>query len=264
MKKVFAMVLLSVLAAGCDDDSGGMSTGELATKMATLHCDKFYTCCEDFGGWEFRSYDSYSECLTGEEQKLKRVLESPNVTVNESRLADFYSAYSKLYAVGCEEVPDHSYDDDVEAAQIGMLTGSLAPGGVCIASEECADGYCNWTGDDSGVCVAYPQVGEECDYYGNYACDPSLACNSAVSPALCMEPMKVGDACLTTTYGSNECFGSAVYCVEATMKCAARKATGASCTDDPECLSDYCEEGTCADDFSDSTIVENECTDFYD
>jgi len=149
-------------------------------------------------------------------------------------------------------------------------------GGACEWHDDCKYGlYCLVTNFETyeGVCDPWLEAGESCDGDGamDYVCEPGLGCDYentgncttiqtvGVGQA-CDGDVRVcdmaqravcgGDTCIQLPAAGSPCmmgeycwFGN--YC-DATTTCRAAKANGATCGDDDECLSEWCDNGTCA------------------
>jgi len=119
-----------------------------------------------------------------------------------------------------------------------ICTARPGPGEACTpgsASSCSLVGYtCSAT---SQTCVAYGLGGDPCT--SNAECSPIYTCGAA---GTCQLRPRLGEAC----DANNGCIDRS-YCDEATLKCTAPKADGATCTSDRECQND-CDPntGTCA------------------
>lgn len=92
------------------------------------------------------------------------------------------------------------------------------------------EAYCDWSGSDP-ICVALHQAGEAC--WDNYQCERNHYCEG-----VCLPFAGLGDSC-----SNGERCTPYTYCDGAV--CQAEKAGGEPCVFDHECVSYYCEGGTC-------------------
>lgn len=92
------------------------------------------------------------------------------------------------------------------------------------------------------------EEGKMCDMFDGFVCTRDT---TDYSPKTCAAAAKLGESCVNETDGIFiPCdMWANLYCdFGDTKKCAARKAANADCSEDDECLSDYCDQGKCYDD----------------
>lgn len=96
--------------------------------------------------------------------------------------------------------------------------------------------------DESGACVALPQIGEMC-LSGFYPCVTDAYCSAGT----CKGKSEAGFAC-----DSSSACVEGTYCDTEKQLCAASLATGAACTSSTQCASNDCTNGKCSagNDFS--------------
>ncbi len=85
------------------------------------------------------------------------------------------------------------------------------------------------------VCAKRAQVGEACADFTD--CVDGAYCKANV----CEEQLPAGSTC-SGFFDCNE----AAYCADSTKTCEPRMEDGSPCGKSEECLSDYCDNGTCA------------------
>ncbi len=145
-----------------------------------------------------------------------------------------------------------------------QCTARLAAGSECDGSHEleCAQGtICMGINQDKDICVTLTVVeaaGEVCDYndgricaaYENLSCAiddfQSFTGTCAPAPGLGETCFDADEMVLTVCdmFGDLYCDMSAGFQVDGT--CRAKKAGGNPCDNDDQCLSDWCDEDTCA------------------
>ena len=100
------------------------------------------------------------------------------------------------------------------------------------------DGDANHYCSNSGVCKKKSPVGESCD--GFSGCLPEGHCQNSV----CVAKLATGSPCPNF---SDEC-NDLAFCADSSKVCEPRREDGKSCQQGEECLSDYCDEGSCKKD----------------
>ncbi|RME20571.1 MAG: hypothetical protein D6806_16125 [Deltaproteobacteria bacterium] len=144
--------------------------------------------------------------------------------------------------------------DIVHQQTTGTCKPQKAAGQQCIMFYECVSGLVckgvkldRMTGQVTpGQCATPQQEGQPCDTeLGFPECDWDLYCDE--DSGTCKPVPGLGDACVYD--GNPECVGDDLYCdslqqgVEGT--CRQKKEAGSNCTSGEECLSGYCDQGTC-------------------
>ncbi len=149
-------------------------------------------------------------------------------------------------------------------------------GGACEYDDQCEYGlFCLITDFETyeGTCEPWLGAGESCDGDGamDYVCEPGLGCDyentgncteiqivgvgetcdgdvlvcdmadrAVCGGETCIQLPAAGEACLMGEY----CYFG-LYC-DASTVCRALLDNGATCGDDNECISEWCDDGTCA------------------
>jgi hypothetical protein len=86
---------------------------------------------------------------------------------------------------------------------------------------------------DTGVCRAPPTLGQDCSTSGG-RCQKPYFCNYAKSPAVCDQPAKLGQSCLSVSCDTG------LYCDSTTRTCMSLLADGQPCTSSSQCISLDC------------------------
>lgn len=195
--RVVPILLLPLLAvAACDDNKTPANLREYVSQLAALIC-KVNVACE--------GTPDMASCLA-----TTLPLEDPELAVLEADIASGKSKYDAAKAnaclewfesytsAGCTQSGRAAVGLAGEDACGGVLVGTVAPGGACIASTECADrGLCQPTEPTCaqqccpGTCIAPAApipVGGDCS---------TLQLNQACA---------TGSFCLPVTGGSPTCF----------------------------------------------------------
>lgn len=115
--------------------------------------------------------------------------------------------------------------------------GSAAQGDYCDVNSDCADGLV-CTLDDT--CEPYMLLadGEECEWFGDFPCEPGLACTDIDDTTFlgtCGAPQGDGESC----FWDAEC-ELGLWCDNDAGSCTPLLADGATCADDGECSTGYC------------------------
>jgi hypothetical protein len=96
------------------------------------------------------------------------------------------------------------------------------------------------------TCRGLMVLGEGCSGTGD--CLPGLYCHYVNTPggSTCAQQGALGEACDPNDMAPDPCVDGA-FCDAATALCAATKPVGAACSENPECQSRSCDDGTCGD-----------------
>lgn len=123
-------------------------------------------------------------------------------------------------------------------ACIGNRKGNTSAWSGDATNDEIAlcDGDAQLYCASDGTCKKQGAVGQPCDGYSG--CLDDGYCKNDV----CVAKIATGGACPDF---QDEC-NDAAYCSDTTQMCEPRAADGASCQTNSECLSRYCDGGTCA------------------
>jgi hypothetical protein len=149
---------------------------------------------------------------------------------------------------------------------VHMAVGKLADGAACKFSAECKSGVCLTQGETGpGVCLVdgrakHGKAGDECET----TCDQDFPCigpSSSVgcyvedglrcSLGKCESLHAKGEAC----FGSADCVAGLACVNEA---CAPKLEEGGSCSENEDCASGFCQEGTCTNGVTPSICKKSE------
>jgi hypothetical protein len=229
-----AAIALGTVAGGCDGKVGdavgdGTPVGQeaLASTLAKGLCLGLATCCQSIG----QAVDVAS-C----EAQIQTQFEFPatsatikyDPTLGGQCAADLRSSMASCYSL-----------DDMPACE-AMFAGTVAPGGACSSSRECAQpasGYASCTPSAAGatsVCSAnssnqHGALGQTCSGTCTSGGDGSVGCSGVTIPS-------GGDG---PPAGSASCYtNDGLYCVSATWTCQPLVALGGHCTEYSACVDD--------------------------
>jgi hypothetical protein len=131
---------------------------------------------------------------------------------------------------------------------LAIFTGTLPLGGACLASEECASGWCDFSGCADvccrGMCVPGPlsqiPLGGTCSG-ANGECVAGAFCDASSTPFQCVPVLPAGSPCLAP----DSC-AAGLECLPSTRVCGTLAAEGAPCTGEGTCdlLTDFCDSTT--------------------
>jgi len=238
--RVVPILLLPLLAvAACGDKKTAVNLDELVNRLATALC-KYEVACE--------ATPDMASCVAS-------VFQDPDETaVLEANIASGKTKYDPVKANTCVEWFERYYGSavctqsgraalgtDSADACAGAFVGTVAPGGACITSTECADsGVCQPTEPTCaqqccpGTCVARAApipVGGDCStLQPNQSCATGSICLPVAGGSLtCLVPSTVeGSACAMFF----DC-ASPLFCATdagtGTKSCRRAAASGAAC-----------------------------------
>lgn len=179
----------------------------ICDSFAELFCEAQAACCTR-SEW---TYASVGTCVAEQQQRcedMMRTLEHlPQVQSGNIQYSQ--AAAGMAYSVYGSLATDCQEVDFTQVIQ-DIYDGQLMRNDPCEVTAECQDGL---TCEDLGF---------------GLQCSPGLG---------------LGGLCDTNA----DCVSSDLRCDTAAMECAARFPDGSGCTDDYDCESEYCEEGTCTE-----------------
>lgn len=206
-------VLVAALA-GCGADGTGRAGGailldQLDEEYAAAFCRKIFTCCTTAelsdtpagSGDEAACRATISAASASDLGDIQTSVASGIVIYDGAKAR---SCFDTLVALPCTEWGGDDAPDRIPDCAL-IVRGTVAPGGACGATEQCADGWCA----SGGICMANTRVGEACV---GRPCQDGLYCDTDAAGAL-------------TT-------------------CAAYQSNGAPCSFDDECRSKSCGAST--------------------
>jgi len=254
-------VLCMLALAGCSEDD--------SPDLGGRYCALFKPCCDKAG-------------IPGDQSFCKMAFGSRQPTSDaaaEQCLKD-YEALAKDPTF-C----DFTFDEPESCKKaFPEDTSGKKPGEPCTQSSDCAgDATCHHDFQtDKETCAAFvlaaegqacigERNGESSSWSGNPQNDQITLCDSKaglICDGTCKKPAAVGGSCgsthdcaeggycksgtcaarlatgATCTGYLDECNAEA-YCVSASKTCEPRRPDGEACTDSNQCLSDYCSDGKC-------------------
>lgn len=228
----FAGSLLLMLATACSDSSSDsrnntppLTASTYASRISDTYC-KFAEKC----GWQF---SSCQEDMKSFRDKMNAAAAAGTWKLNETAAK---ACLQQLPQMSCDlEDPFKLLPDCAKS-----LEGQIQPSGPCDVDYECANGWCQLSGDQcaKGACVAKVAVGADC------SSDRHCAAGSTCGTSTCVALAQLGEACGTFELG--DCVGTTVCApvdpndFEKGGKCSALVGAGGVCTD---AENDICKPG---------------------
>ncbi len=253
MKKTirFAMLALALVLTigGCKQESDvsvAVDETHYCSEIAKVVCENVFECCT---GAEIE--DQFGRTITTRKGKCLRDVELMCEQANSALLLSLRKGTVTVDAVSADAcleslvVGDTCFQLTAEppiAAECyeALFQGTVGIGKACVYDIECTgSAYC---GSDR-KCKALPVKDQPCDAMAPRACDEGLYCDM---DSTCQPLKKGGEECDAI----NKCGGD-LFCdddpTDGENVCKSRKAVGAACGGDVECLSSYCIPGLCGD-----------------
>lgn len=203
-------VVLVAALAGCGPGSGGggggaISLDRLDEEYAAAFCRKLFTCCTAAelpetpagSGDEAACRATLGAMIAPEWDEIRAGVASGIITYDGAKTRTCIDA---LAALPCTEWGGDDAGERIPDCDL-IIRGKVAPGGACIASLECTDGWCA----SGGICMANARLGQSC----------------------------VGTSCQGGLYCDTDAAG-------ALTTCAVYQPNGAPCSFDAECRSNSC------------------------
>jgi hypothetical protein len=154
---------------------------------AQAACDKYKDC---YPSALALSFPSMTSCLARYKQQC---LLYASLSGSKRTTTDIQRCASLMTTLTCIQYAD-------QASYIGTacsVTGTLANGTACGASDQCTSGYCNLNYTTGcGVCASYVKVGAVCDFTtGSPTCEPGAGCVGPAGSRTCQKLAALGAAC---------------------------------------------------------------------
>jgi hypothetical protein len=206
---VFALFLVVTgVTTSCSSSSSSGSHASIAfddlpAKYAAAACEAYQTC---FGSI-FSLYLNGADCA----QLMAKRLENGTFALIEGKIAQGTVSYDGTKAQACldaiRQLDCAGLMDRDQPACLAALDGSVALGGECDISEECAgSALCQSSSATCpGKCVTLLSAGQSCS--ADSDCGDGLQCSKDTK--LCVRPSAAGESC---EYGSPPC-GPGLLCL---------------------------------------------------
>jgi hypothetical protein len=200
MKKRFAFVIVSALAA-CSPPNIASSNGTAAcTDYAYAHCSRVAACSPT--AMAFR-YPDVGTCKSLLEANCLAAVAAPSHGATPA----FEEACSQAESNTTWSCDDFLLDQNVPPACV-TPTGSAINGAACAFDSQCVSGFCAVVpGNPCGTCAPAPQVGDSCAEL--VACATTQACDATsmqcvafatlAQPCSASQPCAVGLGCANGT-----------------------------------------------------------------
>ena len=210
---------LVALVIGCDGGSNGGSNASIpldqfASEFAATVCRKAFECCDaseradhpTFAADEANCRSAYAAPINSSIATHRASVDAGRILYHGDRARRCVDA---IAALPCEQWSRDDADRRI-ADCLHYTKGTIAPGGACGWTIECADGSCN----NENICVGRAGVGEACQ---GVPCRWELACivDAAGYPTVCVEPFADGSPCTNDFECANFCVGNV--CAPATF-----------------------------------------------
>ncbi|HEY7370938.1 MAG TPA: hypothetical protein VIF57_02085, partial [Polyangia bacterium] len=188
---------LGSAAAGCGSSSRSVDLRAFLDRVATASCTYHVACGE---------IPDMATCLAiarwpGYQATLERDISFGRVMYDAVKAAACLDRLESTYGIACTRSAQASAGDTLDTVCTGMFTGTVAPGGACFLSEECAGGALCQPNDVSctdfmqccpGVCVTNPPPappGGDCSA-GQRCADGNICAAAEIGgPLICMAPL---------------------------------------------------------------------------
>lgn len=220
--------MLLVVGCGGGSDHGSVALADLGTKLGTSYCTKEFSCCTDaeimmdFGGFKVGGQPVTTEPLC------------------EMFYAGFFGALVSSQYMTSIANGRVVYDGDAVGACLDL-----------VDSLSCSDFGTEGVIDGDSGCKQFltPQVANGSACAGDYECTSNNCIGAETQPDVkdgtCMPLPTSGQAC------DFNC-ANGTYCDFSMETCQPKKGTGAACSSNDACSSDFCDgagtgSGACAD-----------------
>jgi hypothetical protein len=256
-----ASVLLAVVGIGaCSGDTkssgSGSGTGPtgpvpsnaFATTFATTFCDGIAACCQQAGISSSSCRATLEPRITG---RVNLLLSNPKIAFDETAAANCINAY-RTVLTACT---DQSLSRQVSDACQNVFRGTVAVGGSCGNSNECAQPATGDVSCDTGVCRLDTTLGSMGTVHAAAGQPCSSTCNGTANSYGCSGAVVSGDAGPTT---NASCWiQDGVFCSNG--MCVALPAIGQPCGGGNYCaVNAHCQSGTCVADVATGPCTSND------
>jgi len=210
-----AICLLVMLAPSCssgNDGGGEVPFDQVAAAYAAVVCHKEIVCCDaneiaGLGGGNPDPAAVEAACRTTFVNQMTAMLESYAPLISAGRIIyrgdRARRCFDEITAQPCAAFGLSAYLTQYPDC-LHIYEGTIAPGGDCTLSEECADGIC--FANNGTACAANHRIDEAC---APGACQPELSClrDATGAPTVCATPLPDGATC----YHDSNC--ASTFCV---------------------------------------------------
>ena len=189
-KRIVAAAAVAVALTACPGPEKKRAVAELATPTAfcaaiwATYADLFIACYHGTA-----AYGAAFEASAGSCAGMDAFVAAGRIRYSP---ADAAACVAAIAAAPCDGVDQVLL---LTPACTALVTGTVAPGGACALTEECAGGTCDTTATCSGTCAEYLPAGADCTT-SSVDCASGLLCDwngggTCVPPA----PGRAGQPC---------------------------------------------------------------------
>jgi hypothetical protein len=235
---LFILAAVTALAS-CDGESdpspsGPVAAGEFARQFADAWCSGLGPCC-DSSGYAFELAQCRQSIAATVDAFVRAQAENPRLSFDEEAARACVDAQRTRFASCGDRAAFDAGDEPCE----GLYRGTVALGGSCAESEECAPVTDSGVQCDAGVCAAYD------DPYGD-GYPPSVAAGQPCDASCNIDAF--GSSCdyTTNTAATGGCYmNEGLACSYTSNVCFPLPSVGEPCVEGKCVVDSYCSARTC-------------------
>jgi hypothetical protein len=217
--QVVTMCGLLAIVMGCGSGSGGSGAtvplDQFASAYAAAVCRKAFDCCDASERADHPTFAAdEANCRTAYAAPILSAIATHQASIDVGRVL-YHGDRARRCIDAIAALPCAQWSRDDAARRISdclyYTTGTIAPGGTCTWTIECADGTCG----NQNTCVGRADLGQTCQ---GVPCRQELACivDASGTPTVCVEPYADGSPCRYDFECANFCVagvcGPATFC----------------------------------------------------
>ena len=199
---------LAALVIGCGGGSNGsIPLDQLASEFAITVCRKAFECCDASERADNPMFAAdEANCRSAYAAPISSSIATHQASVDTGRIL-YHGDRARRCLDAIAALPCAQWSRDNAGGRIPdclhYTKGTIAPGGACGWTIECADGTCS----SENTCVGRVDVGESCQAA---PCRQELACivDTSGVPTVCAEPFADGSPCTYDFECANFCQGN--------------------------------------------------------
>jgi hypothetical protein len=190
-----------------DGSNGSIPLDQLASEFAVTVCRKAFECCDASERADHGTFaDDEASCRSAYAEPILSSIATHQASLDAGRIL-YYGDRARRCLDAIAALPCAQWSRDDVSRRISdclyYTKGTIAPGGACGWTIECADGICN----SENTCVGRVGVGQSCQ---GTPCHLELACivDASGVPTVCVEPYADGSPCKYDFECANFCVGN--------------------------------------------------------